>query len=522
MPPLRDSQDDDTPAREVDPLLWRSSGKTNTNALSNNTEINNGGPPQACEIRGNENSKKLLSKFVAILLLLLAILAAAWVANESLNRSHDDDTGNPIIHESLTSDGTVNEDCWWCSTDVTTTETFLPGLLPDQPNHSSSRHNKNSTNKRKRKLRWGVLGLGRIAKDFTTALRMTGADVTAAAAGSLPNATARARAFAKLYSIPQSYGSYQAMAEDTNIDIVYIATINTLHYDVALQMLKAGKNVLLEKPMTMKYEQAQMLAATAKKEKRLLLTNYWTRFFPVVKYARSVLASKELGDVNAMRGDFGFPAVPDIKDRFLNRTQGGGAMLDLGCYLVNVADMVNPTKDAPYQLQATAQRTYMGVKYGVDTELSFALNWKKSSSNKTTETPFLMTGQASFRRPSSFEIEIDATHGRLVIHSPANAATAATVYKYAPFGPMKEREYVRSELPTFDESFGAEEYPRGAGFIYIIQDIEKCMYKEGIPGSKTDRDQPGCLELEPLTMQDQLNTAQMTDLILQNTGYFDW
>lgn len=421
---------------------------------------------------------------------------------------------------------------WWSTSPVNVTETYLPGQLLND-GHTLRGHSA-IPKASERKLRWGILGLGRIAKDFAVALKMTGADITSVAAGSLPNATARAQAFANTYSVPQSWGTYEDLAADPNVDIVYIATINTRHFDTALLMLQAGKNVLLEKPMTMNYREAQALEEAAIKSKRLLLTNYWTRFFPVVKYARSVLASNRLGTISSMRGDFGFATPIDIDDRFLNRQIGGGAMLDVGCYLVNLAVMVNPSaaEEIPSQIQAISQQNLMGTQYSVDTEMSFSLNWnderyqtglqasKRTSQNHTT--PWIMTGQASFRRPSSFEVEIDGTHGRLVIHSPANAATAATVYEYTPFGPMKEIEVIRSDLPPFDATFGPEKYPRGSGFVYIIQDIEACMLEKGIPGTQEHHGLPGCLELEPLTMKDQLNTVQITDLVLQKAGYWDW
>ena len=369
--------------------------------------------------------------------------------------------------------------------------------------------------------------MGRIARDFTTALMMTDANVTAVAAGSLPNATLRAKTFAEVYNVPKSYGSYQEMAKDPNVDIVYIATINTLHYDPAMMMLQAGKNVLIEKPMTLHLEEAKSLAKVATDANLFLMTNYWTRFFPVNKMARSILASNRLGPISSMHGDFGFATADNKNDRYLNRFVGGGAMLDIGCYLVNLAVMVQGRAEPPRQIQATAQRDFLQTTYDVDTEIAFDLNWDTmrintmTPSNFTQSTSMIMSGKASLRRPSSFEVEIDGQHGRLVIHGPANAATTATIFEYDPMGPLKRVERVYSEFPKFDTRFGKENYPRGAGFVYIIHEIDQCMMEHGIPGDK-DLSHLGCSRLEQLTIGEQLLTVDITEAVLRNAGYWDW
>jgi predicted dehydrogenase len=400
---------------------------------------------------------------------------------------------------------------WWqTSNRVSTTTTHLSGLVYPPP-----------TRLGQRQLRWGVLGLGRIAQDFTAALILTGANVTAVAAGSLPNASLRAKHFAERYNVPTSYGTYQEMAQDPNVDIVYIATINTLHYEPAKQMLQAGKNVLLEKPMTMHLEEAQHLADIAKEANLLLLTNFWTRLFPVLRFVRSFLSNQHdrLGPITSMRGDFGFPAPPNPQDRFLNRSSGGGAMLDVGCYLINLAVLLRGQHpDVPSQLQAMAQRRYLGTQYEVDTETAFQFDWEEKA-------PLMVSGQASFTRPSSFEVELEFWHGRIVLHGPANAATAATIYEHEPMGPLKHVELVSSELPVWDHNrFGPENYPRGAGFAYVIHEIEQCMSEHGIPGESTrgGGSRPGCIALEQLTMDEQLLTVAITETILQDAGYWDW
>ena len=478
--------------------------------------------------RDRHAQSKAVFAGAAVLLVCLAAIVAVIASRDGHLKSsgespsslrhdgnnHQNRSGSIVTHEGITDS---ESQCFWPSPNVETTETVLPGEIPKPMLHD------NNT----RQLRWGILGLGRIANDFTTALKMAGADVRAAAAGSLPNTTARAKAFAKRYSIPKSYGSYEDMAADPNVDIVYIATINSLHLDPTLMMLKAGKNVLLEKPMAMNVEEAEQMAQAAKDNQRLLLTNFWTRFFPVTKYIQTVLASQRLGKAVAMRGDFGLVASRDPEDRFLNRTQGGGAVLDLGCYLINLAVMANPSRNLPVEVQASAQRTYFGIDYKVDTESSFILKWNSQDTAEDgamSESTMIMSGQASFRHPSSFEVEIEGNDGRLKIHGPANAPNRTTIYEYRSegIGTLKHVELVGSKMPKFDERYGIGEYPRGEGFVYVINELEQCMFEKGIPGSKNHYDRPGCLELETLPMAEQLDTVRITEEVLRKIGYWDW
>lgn len=118
------------------------------------------------------------------------------------------------------------------------------------------------SSKREPVLRWGILGPGRIAHDFTSVLIVSGCNVTAVAAShddEVSSAISRAQTFAELFSIPNYYGSYEELASDPNVDIVYVATTNQNHMKPTLMMLEAGKNVLVEKPTTVTYREAKMM-----------------------------------------------------------------------------------------------------------------------------------------------------------------------------------------------------------------------------------------------------------------------
>ena len=183
-----------------------------------------------------------------------------------------------------------------------------------------------------------------------SSLIVSGCNVTAVASTS----TSRAKSFAHRFSIPSHYNSYQELASDPNVDIVYIATTNNDHKSSTLLMLQYGKNVLVEKPTAVTYEDAQIMYDEAKRRGLFLMTNHWTRFFPLIKYLRQTFLTPNdelegttrtlkrpkhynLGKVMSMHGDFSFATPLSPSDRFLNHTLGGGVTLDVGCYLIELA-----------------------------------------------------------------------------------------------------------------------------------------------------------------------------------------
>lgn len=468
-----------------------------------------------------ERSTKLV--FLTLLLLLSLSCMGLWFNfhNDTFPMTQSE---NLLHHHEET---TLEDLQWWEEpTNITTTLILLDSIFGDKYKHDFLDNKDNSHIN----LRWGILGAGRIARDFTMALRMAGSHVQAVAAGSLPHALQRAQAFADTYEIPHAYGTYQELAVDPSVDLVYVATTNHLHAENVIQMLQAGKNVLVEKPMAVTYREAQEMVAAAKQQKRLLLVNFWTRFFPIYdNYALPLLHNKSLTESTdlAMRGDFGFPAPPHdtLSQRLFNKTLGGGATLDLGCYLVDIAVRVAAqfakyhttfiTK--PVDIQATGTDLYQGESFGVDTETSFSLQWKGGRSDK--QSSFIVSGQVSFRRPSSFDVEIMGDKGRLVVHRPANAPHAATVYQHEQiYGPVTAIEYAESLRVPFNDSFGPEQYPGSTGFVYVIRDIERCMATKGIPGRKSVVN--GCLELEKLPIAHQLMTAEITQEIMDKIGYW--
>jgi predicted dehydrogenase len=202
-------------------------------------------------------------------------------------------------------------------------------------------------------LRWGIMGTGGIAGAFAEDLKLTGSGVVAAVGSRTAES---ARAFAEQRGIPTRHGSYEALANDPDVDIVYVATPHPLHHGNARLALEAGKPVLVEKPFTMNAEEARDLVALARERDLFLMEAMWTRFLPHIRHVRELLPS--LGDVVTVTADHGQWFAEDPAFRLFAPGLGGGALLDLGIYPVSFASMV---LGAPDRVAAMVTPAFTGV-----------------------------------------------------------------------------------------------------------------------------------------------------------------
>jgi predicted dehydrogenase len=187
------------------------------------------------------------------------------------------------------------------------------------------------------KIRWGILGTGRIAQTFARGLGVL-PDAELVAVGSRSQATADS--FGDTFNVPRRHASYAALAGDPDVDVVYVATPHSLHRDNSCLCLQAGKAVLCEKPFAINAAQAEEMIALARECGRFLMEAMWTRFLPVIEKVRHLLADGAIGEVRLLIADFGFDAPFDPQSRLFDPHLGGGALLDVGVYLVSLASMV--------------------------------------------------------------------------------------------------------------------------------------------------------------------------------------
>lgn len=188
-------------------------------------------------------------------------------------------------------------------------------------------------------MKWGIISTGVIAGKFadTVARMHAEGDVVLAVASRTQDS---ADTFASRHGIARAYGSYAALLADPDVEAVYIATPNTMHFDNSRQSLLAGKHVLCEKPFTLNAGQARALYALARDQKRFIMEAFWIRFLPTLLKLREVIASGEIGAVAHMRSDYGF--VPAQSHSVLKRdvNLGAGALMDIGIYNIGFAHMV--------------------------------------------------------------------------------------------------------------------------------------------------------------------------------------
>ncbi|MFI5607297.1 Gfo/Idh/MocA family protein [Amycolatopsis sp. NPDC051903] len=202
-------------------------------------------------------------------------------------------------------------------------------------------------------LRWGIMGTGGIARSFAEDLRLTDSGVVAAV-GSRTRATADA--FADRLGIPGRHGSYEALAADPDVDVVYVATPHPMHHDNAMLALSAGKPVLVEKPFTMNADEARSLVKFARDRGLFLMEAMWTRFLPHIHHVRSLLP--QLGDIVTVTADHGQWFPQDATSRLFAPSLGGGALLDLGIYPVSFASMILGT---PSRVVSMTSPAFTGV-----------------------------------------------------------------------------------------------------------------------------------------------------------------
>ncbi len=188
----------------------------------------------------------------------------------------------------------------------------------------------------------GIIGAGHIAeKAARTLSAMDGMQCLAIGSRS----EEKASAFAGRFGIPRAYGSYSALLADPEIDLVYIATPHSCHFAQAREAVLAGKPCLVEKSFMLNAMEAASILALAREKGVFIAEAMWTRYMPVRQMAREVLASGVIGKPTVLSASLSYN-VSD-KERVLQPSLGGGALLDLGVYLLNFVRMYcdSPIRD---------------------------------------------------------------------------------------------------------------------------------------------------------------------------------
>lgn len=248
-------------------------------------------------------------------------------------------------------------------------------------------------------IRWGILGTGNIARKLAHDIgTMDDAEVVAVGSRSQANADA----FASAQSVPNAYGSYNELIRDPNVDVIYVATPNHMHYQNTMACLRSGKPVLCEKPFALNTRQAQEMIDYAERHNLFVMEAIWSRFIPAHRKLYDLAWTGALGEIRMIDAEFGFRAQFDPASRLFDPTKGGGALLDLGVYALALVVKLLGTPDRVTgfaQLSAT----------GVDEQSAIVLGFPSGA---------VASISCAIRTQLSNDARIYGTKGRARLHEP--------------------------------------------------------------------------------------------------------
>lgn len=246
-------------------------------------------------------------------------------------------------------------------------------------------------------IRWGILGTGGIAARFAQDLQLV-EDAELRAVGS--RTETNALAFARRFDIPRAYGTYEDLVGDSDVDVVYIATPQTMHAANMRLVLEAGKAVLCEKPFTISGAEARDVVQLARDRGVFCMEAMWTRFLPHMRRIDQLLRSGALGEVTSLVADHGQHIPPGDGHRLHRPDLGGGALLDLGVYPVSLALHV---LGRPSSVVATGSL----LSSGLDAQTSMVLSYDDGAHAVLTTTLNARTANRAAINGTRARVDID-------------------------------------------------------------------------------------------------------------------
>ena len=260
----------------------------------------------------------------------------------------------------------------------------------------------------KKQYNWGILGAGRIADKFCTALVNT-PQATLYAVASRNVETGKA--FSNKFNAAVYYDNYIDLVSDPNVDVIYIATPHVFHYEQTLLCLQNNKPVLCEKPMSISFQQTQEMISLAQKNNLFLMEALWTACMPFIKKIKEIIAADIIGSIQYVQADFGFSTPFDASSRLFNKALGGGSILDVGVYPISLATLL---LGEPSSIKSVSSLTDTKVDAYSNTILQYP----------NGETAHLFS---AITTETLIEATIIGTKGRIKIDSPWYMATDFSV-----------------------------------------------------------------------------------------------
>ena len=205
------------------------------------------------------------------------------------------------------------------------------------------------------KINWAILGPGTIAGDFAKAISEVNGSIYAVGARSLE----KAEKFSSDYTVEKVYGNYNEMLKDDKIDVVYISTPHSNHYEYIMESLRNNKHVLCEKAITVNCTQLSEIVSLAK-EKNLIVAEAMTIYhMPLYKKLRKIVDDGKLGKIKMIQVNFGSLKEYDVTNRFFSPDLAGGALLDIGTYALSFTRYFLSSQ--PEEILTTVKKFETGV-----------------------------------------------------------------------------------------------------------------------------------------------------------------
>ncbi len=269
-----------------------------------------------------------------------------------------------------------------------------------------------------KKLNWGVLGTARIVRKVIPALQAANGEVV----GIASRTEAKARDYADKHGLAEAFGSYDALLASPDIDAVYIPLPNTLHLEWTLKALRAGKHVLCEKPLAVTAAECEEIGRAADEQGLKVLEGFMYRFHPRFERLQELMGGGVVGETRFIRVAHSFAAEGDENIRWFSAL-GGGALLDTGCYCVNISRML--TREEPIKVAAFANYVDAADEGRVDTSAAGLMRFPGGA------TALFDCGVTLERRNL---LEITGTEGRLYLDNPFSLIDEDSVIEEHHFG----------------------------------------------------------------------------------------
>jgi len=321
------------------------------------------------------------------------------------------------------------------------------------------------------KIRWGILGCGRIARKFAADLRLVDdAELTAIASRNKETL----ELFAKDFPCKHLHNSYEALAANNEIDVIYVATPHSHHYEHTMLCLNHNKAVLCEKAFAINSRQAIEMIKTAKERKVFLMEALWTKFLPHYKKLQELLQQKALGDIKSVLVNFGFKTSDKSPQRLFDPSLGGGSLLDIGIYNVFITLSILGKPDS-------IEATMIPSPTGVDEQIAILFKYNNGAMAQLF---------SSFATNLPIQVEINGTEGCITLTTRFyEPSTTIQLSKKIPY----EREVITVNKEA------------GFGYQYEARHVNECLKK-------------GLIESPVMTHTDTLTLMEVLDTIRIKAG----